>query len=413
MPSITIDTTRTVNNMKDYEAIMTDGNALFRALLKSIKGSKWKESSQRALVRGLSLIFDIADSLKNRTYTSDRQTTFTLHERGRLRSVDSFMVSDRIIRHVLCDEIFTPLIRKKIIYDNGASVEGRGISHARNRFEVHLRKYYVHHGNSNQGYILFGDFSKYYDNILHDEAKRQLLDLVDNHPFIKWILDIIFTSFEVNVDGLSQEKIDELYAGILNKLEYNPDRKNAKNTIKKSISIGDQLSQQIGIYYPHRIDNYIKIVRGQKYYGRYMDDWYIMSDSKEELEELLDEIIKMGREIGLHVNMAKTHIVKMDSTYKYLQVKYSLTNTGRIIKRINPKRVTTMRRRLKRQAGRVLEGTIDYQNIEDMFKAWMGSFHKLLSRKQREGLITLYEDLFNKKIYIHKGKMIIVEGESI
>ena len=47
--------------------------------------------------------------------------------------------------------------------------------------------------------------------------------------------------------------------------------------MSKSIDIGDQLSQVIGICYPHSIDNYIKYVRGQKFYGRYMDDWYIMN----------------------------------------------------------------------------------------------------------------------------------------
>ena len=50
--------------------------------------------------------------------------------------------------------------------------------------------------------------------------------------------------------------------------------------------------------------------------------------SKEELEELLDEVIKMGSEIGLHVNLKKTRIVKLSSNYKFLQVKYTLTKTS-------------------------------------------------------------------------------------
>ena len=37
-------------------------------------------------------------------------------------------------------------------------------------------------------------------------------------------------------------------------------------------NIGDQISQIIGIYYPHRIDTYVKFVRSQKYYGRYYDN---------------------------------------------------------------------------------------------------------------------------------------------
>lgn len=52
-----------------------------------------------------------------------------------------------------------------------------------------------------------------------------------------------------------------------------------------------------------------------------------------------------------------------------------------------------------------------YENIENMFKSWMGSFYKLMTRKQREGLISLYETLFNKTITIINKKMVITDLE--
>lgn len=390
----------------DYEEQITDPNALYEGILKATYGSKWKESSQRALLNILSLAFRIEEELKTRTYTSNVDKTFVVHERGRKRYITSFDVEDRAVRHVLCDDVFAPLIREKIIYDNGASVEGRGISFSRKRFEVHLRKYFMQH-KTNEGWILFGDFSKFYDNILHDEAKEQLLELVEYNPFVNWLLNVIFKTFEVDCSELTDEECEALYYGVLNKLDYDPNGPKEK-TIKKSIAIGDQLSQQIGIYYPHKIDNYIKIVRGQKYYGRYMDDWYIISPSKEELQDILENVIKMGREIGLHINLSKTRIVKLDSTYKFLQVKYTLTKTGKVIKRINPKRVATMRKRLKKLAIKVNHEEIEYENVENSFRAWMGSFYKLLSNEQRQNLISLYENLFDKKVLVKQGKLYIV-----
>lgn len=394
--------------MDSYESVMTDGNVLYRAVLNAIDGSKWKERSQYSLNNILSLVFKIEDDLRNRTYKGGHEATFTLHERGRLRRVDSFPVVDRAIRHALCDDIFAPKIKSKIIYDNGASVLNRGISHARKRFEVHLRKYYIEHG-TNDGWILFWDFSKYYDNILHDVAKEQLLDLVDHDEFINWLLDVIFKSFELDASTLTDEEYDDLYFGVLNRLVY--DKKSTPNStrvIAKSISIGDQLSQQIGIWYPHRIDNYIKIVKSQKYYGRYMDDCYIISDSKEELLEILHEIVEICKPLGLHINARKTHLTKLSSTYKFLQIKYSLTPSGKVIKRINPKRVVAMKKRLRKLSIKVKDGSIDYINVENTFKSWMGSYYKLLSKKQRLSLISLYEELFNKSIHIDKGSMYII-----
>lgn len=177
--------------------------------------------------------------------------------------------------------------------------------------------------------------------------------------------------------------------------------------MEKSVNIGDQLSQVVGIYYPYPIDNYVKYVRQQKFYGRYMDDWYIMNPSKEELEDLLESICKIAAELGIHINRKKTRIVKISSKYKFLQIKYTLTDTGKVIKRINPDRVTAMHRKLKKLAIKVGNGEADYDNVENMFRGWMGGHYKLLSREQRKNLIQLYEDLFSKEITIVNKKLIV------
>lgn len=82
---------------------------------------------------------------------------------------------------------------------------------------------------------------------------------------------------------------------------------------------------------------------------------------------------------------------------------------GKVIKRINPKRVTTMRRKLKKLAVKVKNEEITYENVENMFRGWMGSFYKLLSKEQRKNLIGLYEDLFEKSITIISKRMIITD----
>lgn len=393
-----------------YEEIVCDANNLYRAYKASVKGSKWKESTQKFMMNFLRHIFSIQEDLVNRTLQTGTTDEFSLSERGRVRPITSLQTKDRIVRHVLCDEVLLPEVRKHIIYDNGASIKGRGISHSRNRFEVHLRKYYKAH--SNNGYILFGDFSKFYDNIIHSIAKRELLRLFNDDEFVNWLLTLIFEDFRIDVSFMSDEEYSTCLTDTFNKLEYRIIPKElltGEKWMDKSVNIGDQLSQIIGIYYPYRIDNYVKYVRSQKFYGRYMDDWYIMSPSKEELLDLLSNIRLITNELGIHINEKKTHIAKISGTYKYLQIKYSLTSTGKIIKRINPTRITAMRRKLKKLAVKVQNGEILYENVENMFRSWMGSFYKLLSKEQRLNLISLYEDLFNKKITVVNKKLIIEE----
>lgn len=395
-----------------YEEILSDANNLYKAYKASIKGSKWKESTQKYMLNFLRYIFQIQEDLLNRTLENGQTDEFALSERGRVRPITSLSTKDRIIRHVLCDELLLPEVQKKIIYDNGASIKGRGISYSRKRFEIHLRKYYKEYGN--KGWILFGDFSKFYDNIIHEIAKNELLSLFDEDEFINWLLTLIFDGFKIDVSYMTDEEYSTCIKDMFNKLDYRripKDKLTGCKFMEKSVNIGDQLSQVIGIYYPYRIDNYIKYVRSQKFYGRYMDDWYIMFPDKEVLLDLLEHIRGIANELGIHINEKKTRIVKISGTYKYLQIKYTLTGSGNIIKRINPKRVTVMKRKIKKLAVKLECGEVLYENIENMFKSWMGSFYKLLSKQQRKNLISLYEDLFNKSIVIINKKMIISDKE--
>lgn len=395
-----------------YEEILSDANNLYRAYKASVKGSKWKETTQKFMMNFLRYIFSIQEDLLNRTLENGPVEEFSLSERGRVRPISSIRIRDRIVRHALCDEILLPEVKKHIIYDNGASIKGRGISHQRERFEVHLRRYYKQYGN--EGWILFGDFSKFYDNIIHEIAKRELLKLFDDDEFIDWLLTLIFDGFKIDVSYMTDEEYANCMTETFNKLDYREipkEQLTGEKWMEKSVNIGDQLSQVIWIYYPYRIDNYVKYVRSQKFYGRYMDDWYIMNLSKEELVDLLEHIRVIAKELGIHINEKKTRIVKISSTYKFLQVKYTLTKDGKIVKRINPDRVTTMRRKLKKLAIKVANGEIPYENIENMFRGWMGSFYKLLSRQQQKNLITLYEDLFDKTLSIVGKKLVIFDKE--
>ena len=383
----------------NYEEIVTDANNLYKAYKASIKGSKWKETTQKFMMNFLRYLFAIQDDLLNRTLQNGPTKEFSLSERGRVRPITSICIRDRIIRHVLCDEIILPKVEKHVIYDNCASIKGRGISRQRDRFEVHLRRYYKQYGND--GWILFGDFSKFYDNIIHEIAKRELLKLFDDDEFLDWILTLIFEAFQIDVSYMTEEEYASCMEDTFNKLEHRKipkEQLTGEKWMAKSVNIGDQLSQIIGIYYPYRIDNYVKYVRSQKFYGRYMDDWYIMSPSKEELKDLLSHIRAIAKELGIHINEKKTRIVKISSTYRFLQVKYTLTKDGKIIKRINPDRVTAMRRKLKKLSVKVMNGEIIYENVENMFRGWMGSFYKLLSKEQRKNLIIFMKTYLTKRL---------------
>lgn len=297
-------------------------------------------------------------------------------------------------KHALCDEILTPAVKKYLIYDNGASQVGKGIDFQRRRLVTHLRKYYQKH-KSNDGYILLIDFSKYYDNIRHDVLMQQFEKYIHDEHALEFLRKVIDRS-KVDVSYMT----DEEYAGcmdtVFNSLEYYGIDKSLRTGEKfmyKHLNIGDQVAQVAGIIYPIPIDNYVKIVKGVKFYGRYMDDSYAIHESKEFLEELLKDIIRIAGELGITVNTRKTRICKLSELWRFLQVQYSLTDTGRVIQKINPKRLTCMRRKMKKVVHILTE-----KEFTDWFNSWMCNHYRIMSKQQRANMNTLFAKL-TKEVY--------------
>lgn len=384
-------------NRKEHSILIDDTNLLYDGMRASMRGSDWKRETQYFYHNWLTELYKLKHELKEKTYKTSPCSEFTQNERGKIRHIHGNRMRDRVVRHALCDNILSPYLEKYLIENNPASRKGRGITYARNRFEKDLHNYYLEH-RTNEGVVVFIDFSKYYDNIRHDKIKERVYPLIPED--VHWLMDEIISGFEIDVSYMSDEEYEKCLDTIFNSVDYytsiSKDQKTGKKMMKKSVNIGDQTSQDIGVFFPTPIDNYCKIVCGLKRYGRYMDDIYFITENREKAHEIIDGIKKIADDLGIYINERKTKIVKLSSTYKYLQIKYSLTDTGKVIKRINPKSVTRERRKLKAYK-RILGKEIDYDTVEQAYKSWMGAYAKLMSKKQRNGIKQLYKELFGKE----------------
>lgn len=360
--------------------IFYNANKIYEAGTKAIRSAPFKYKTQLFEMNHLLETAELQKALVEGTYRPTKGTKFTINERGKIRHITTNIIADKTINHLLCDEILTPAISPYLIYDNGASQKNKGVSFHRKRLEVHLQQYYRKYKN-NEGYILLIDFSGYYASIPHDLCLKNIQHLLrkvnkDEEKIALWILKNLFDIF-------------------------NSDTKNGKG-----VSIGSQPSQNIGISYPSRIDNYIKIVKGVKYYGRYTDDSYIIHNDKEFLKELLKEIKIIAKELGLVINDKKTRIAKLSQQFKVLQINYQLSETGRIIRKINPKAITRERRKLKAYKRLLNKKKLKYEEIENIFKSWIASNYKNMSMQQITNMSQLYYDLFRRKItWKNHGKL--------
>lgn len=380
-----------------YKREIFDGNSLYDAFVRAKQGSDWKPQVQQFEMTYLLGLSKMQGELESMTYEFLPSQEFVLNERGKTRYISGEQIPDRIVKHALCDECLSPNIRKYLIYDNGASLKGKGIDFTRKRLLVHLRKYYQQH-QSNEGYVLLIDFSKYYDNIRHDKLMELFEKYIDDEHAL-WLLRKTIDRSKVDVSYMTDEEYAVCLDTLFNSLEHSQiDRSllTGEKFMAKHLNIGDQVAQVAGIAYPIPIDNYIKIVKGVKFYGRYMDDSYVIHESKEYLEALLRDIIRIADSIGITVNTRKTRICKLSEYWRFLQVQYSLTDTGRVIQKINPKRLTAMRRKMKKLCY-ILTPT----EFEDWYKSWFKGHYKIMSKLQRQHLDELFKELKEVCINVH------------
>lgn len=373
---------------------ISDLNKLYRAYLESKRGSSWKPQVQMYEMDYLAKLVATSNELESPTYYARKGSSFIVNERGKQRNIRSNPFSDRVVRRSLCDECLTPTLRQYLIHDNGASLPGKGISFTRRRFEQHLHEFYRKHGN--EGYILLIDFSKYYDNIQHQKLRDKIKKYIKDEEIL-WLFDKVLENFKIDVSYLN----DELYSKCLDmkfdgdkQSKLNPKYLTGEKFMEKSLAIGDQVSQICSIFFPAEIDNYCKIVRSIRFYGRYMDDSYIISDDKNFLHEMLNEITKIANKLGIFINEKKTRIMKLNQPFTYLKLRYKLTSTGHLVKRINSQAVTRERRKLKKYRGLVNDGRMSLEDAKTSFKSWYGSSEKLLSYRTRNNMRALYNELF-------------------
>ncbi|MBQ6664073.1 MAG: hypothetical protein IJM68_00655 [Synergistaceae bacterium] len=388
--------------------IFFDANVIYAAMNKTIKSSdKSKYSTQLYQVNKLLYTAMLQEALRKGKYKPSKGKKFVLRERGKTRYITSNVMADKVVNHMICDEVLTPALQRFLIHDNSASQKGKGVSFHRKRFEQHLREYFRKNG-TNEGYILLGDFSGYYANIRHDVCSEVLARFLKRSTIgredlqMAWrIMGEIFQTFRVDVSRFSDDEIRSMYAGKADAmLNYGVDKRllTGKKYLCKGVDIGNQISQNIGVAFPYKIDNYAKIVCGNRYYKRYSDDFAAIGRTREELLDMLEGFRGIAREFGIIINERKTRIVKLSSFFRHLQDGYNLTPTGKVIRKINPKSITRERRKLKAYKRLLEAGRITQDKVENIYKGWICNNWRRMSHRQIYNIHQLYISLFGREI---------------
>ena len=316
------------DNSTDFE-IVCDFEKLHNAYKKSKCGKGFAKSSVKFQIAALDGIYQIKRRLETKTYQVSPYNQFTIYE-PKERVIKACSFQDKIVQHSLCDNILLPKLCTEFIQTNYAGQIGKGTLYGLDCLRYQMYLAYCKYGYD--CWIVKADISKYFYSINHDILK-----------------DIVRYFVADDVYWLCEKFID--------------------STDDVGLPLGNQVSQVFALLYLSGLDHFITGELGVKYYGRYMDDFYLIVQSREYAKWCLDAIYEFVHTLGLKLN-GKTQIIQFKNGIKFCGFHTYVTKDGKVIRKLKNDNKRAARKRFKKMIGLVKVGKLSKEKFYESYNAW-------------------------------------------
>lgn len=272
----------------------------------------------------------LKEQLENQTYRMDGYNRFTIYE-PKERLIESCSFKDKVVQHVLSDNILHPGLEREFIRTNYAGQVGKGTDFGRECLKEQMLAFYSRHGLD--GWILKCDIRKFFYWIDHGIVK----DIVDYYfpdEYIRWLNHLLIGSTE----GLG-------------------------------LPLGNQVAYIYALLMLNGIDHMVTGELGIGLYGRYMDDFYLIHHDREYLKFCLEHIGEMISTLNLELN-GKTQIVPFKSGIKFLGFHHYITKDGKYIRKLPSDKKRNAKKRIRKMADQVQKGKIPQEKLRQSYQSW-------------------------------------------
>ena len=195
----------------------------------------------------------------------------------------------------------------------------------------HMLDFYREHGTD--GWILKCDIKKFFYSIDH-EILKDILDYYFPDEFSKWLNRVYVDSTE-----------------------------------SPGLPLGNQVTQVYALLMLHGIDVFVTREMGIRYYGRYMDDFFLIHHDKAYLEMCLDGIRSLVESLVLDLN-GKTQIMPFHKGLSFTGFHHYVTADGKYIRKLKGENKRKTKRRVRKMVKLVKEGKMTESKFWEKYKAW-------------------------------------------
>ena len=350
--------------MTDFEKVI-DFKNMYKAYRKSKSGKGFRKSSARFNLMALDGINNLIRQLKGKTYKVSPYNEFKVYE-PKERIIQTTSFKDKVVQHSLCDNVLLPKLQSIFIEDNCAGQKGKGTLFGLDRLSAQMKAFYKMYGFN--GYILKCDITKFFYNISHPQLKEMVNRYFGYDKDICWLVNLFIDS----TDG-------------------------------KGIPLGNQINQGLALLYLDGMDKLIKNDLGIEFYGRYMDDFYLIHSDKEYLKYCLGKITAHLETLELTLN-GKTQIFPFKNGVNYLGFHTYITKSGKVIRRLKNQNKRNAQRKFAKMAKLVADGRLVEEKFYNSYTDWKnhishGNCYTLSKQMDEKITILMEKEMKDEKLY--------------
>lgn len=278
--------------------------------------------------------------LLDKTYTpGGYREKFITQPKRRMISAAPFR--DRVVHHAVC-RVVMPLFERKMIHDLYSNRAGKGTHAAIRRCQEFSRRF---------RFVLKCDLRKFFPSMDH-QVLQGVVRRTIRCPDTLWLLDRIITGSN------RQETVCGVFPG---------DDLAEAATRRVGLPIGNLTSQWFGGVYLTDFDHWVKETLHCGGYVRYVDDFLLFSDDKEELAGWRAALVPKLAEYRLRLNDAKSRVFRVTDGVTFLGQRIWPRR-----RRLCADKVRAARRRLRWNARQYRRGQLSKDSLLCRWNSWRG-----------------------------------------
>ena len=266
----------------------------------------------------------LCDDLYNRIYEPSHSSCFIVNH-PKKREIFAAQFVDRIVHHLYFNYTHE-LYENTFIADTYSCIKNRGTHYGIDRMKHHILK--ESNNYNKECYVLKMDIKGYFIHINRSkliEISNKQLNKMKSHKnsegkiyeeyldfnFIKYLGDKIISLNPTNKCIIKSPMFEWL------KLPSSKSLFHTENNC--GLPIGNLTSQLLSNVFLNELDQYVKRELKCKHYGRYVDDFYIVSTNKNFLHSIIPKIKSFLKEkLLLDINDGKTKIINVKQGVEFL-----------------------------------------------------------------------------------------------